>query len=88
MGEALQLRWTSAARTDTGLVRSNNEDAVLDRPARRMWAVDSRNRSRSKSSIVLACTVMSELKTSSITWWKPIERVRTPSDIARILRLR
>ncbi|WP_198118576.1 PP2C family protein-serine/threonine phosphatase [Massilia rhizosphaerae] len=39
MGEALQLRWTSAARSDVGLVRSNNEDAVLDRPARRMWAV-------------------------------------------------
>lgn len=39
MGDALQLRWTSAARTDTGLVRSNNEDAVLDRPARRLWAV-------------------------------------------------
>ena len=39
MGDALQLRWTSAARSDTGLVRSNNEDAVLDRPARRLWAV-------------------------------------------------
>ena len=39
MGEALQLRWTSAARSEIGLVRSNNEDAVLDRPARRMWAV-------------------------------------------------
>ena len=39
MDEGFQLRWTSAARTDTGLVRSNNEDAVLDRPARRLWAV-------------------------------------------------
>jgi protein phosphatase len=39
MGDELQLRWTSAARTDTGLVRSNNEDAVLDRPERRIWAV-------------------------------------------------
>jgi protein phosphatase len=39
MSEEAQLRWTSAARTDTGLVRSNNEDMVLDRPARRMWAV-------------------------------------------------
>jgi protein phosphatase len=39
MGEDNQLRWTSAARTDTGLVRSNNEDAVLDRPERRLWAV-------------------------------------------------
>ncbi len=34
-----QLRWTSAARTDIGLVRSRNEDAFLDLPARRMWAV-------------------------------------------------
>jgi protein phosphatase len=39
MGEEAQLRWTSAARTDIGLVRSNNEDMVLDRPERRMWAV-------------------------------------------------
>jgi len=39
MDEGFQLRWTSAARTDTGLVRGNNEDAVLDRPARRLWAV-------------------------------------------------
>jgi protein phosphatase len=39
MGEETQLRWTSAARTDTGLVRSNNEDMVLNRPERRMWAV-------------------------------------------------
>lgn len=39
MGDELQLRWTSAARSDLGLVRSNNEDAVLDRPQRRMWAV-------------------------------------------------
>jgi protein phosphatase len=39
MGEDAQLRWTSAARTDVGLVRSNNEDMVLDRPERRMWAV-------------------------------------------------
>jgi protein phosphatase len=39
MSEDAQLRWTSAARTDVGLVRSNNEDMVLDRPERRMWAV-------------------------------------------------
>jgi len=39
MGEEAQLRWTSAARTDIGLVRSNNEDMMLDRPERRMWAV-------------------------------------------------
>jgi len=33
------LRWTSAARTDVGLVRIRNEDACLDRPARGLWAV-------------------------------------------------
>ena len=39
MNDNAQLRWTSAARTDTGLVRSNNEDMILNRPERRMWAV-------------------------------------------------
>jgi protein phosphatase len=39
MSADFQLRWTSAARTDIGLVRSRNEDAFLDQPARRMWAV-------------------------------------------------
>lgn len=39
MSDELQLRWISAARSDLGLVRSNNEDAVLDRPQRRLWAV-------------------------------------------------
>ncbi len=39
MDDGLQLHWTSAARTDVGLVRSRNEDAILDLPARRMWAV-------------------------------------------------
>jgi protein phosphatase len=39
MDGGLQLHWTSAARTDVGLVRSRNEDSVLDQPARRMWAV-------------------------------------------------
>lgn len=39
MAHDTQLRWTSAARTDTGLVRSNNEDMILNRPERRMWAV-------------------------------------------------
>lgn len=33
------LRWTSAARTDVGLVRSRNEDAYLDEPQRGLWAV-------------------------------------------------
>jgi protein phosphatase len=39
MSEGRQMRWISAARTDIGLVRSRNEDALLDRPERRMWAV-------------------------------------------------
>ncbi|MFL6673662.1 MAG: PP2C family protein-serine/threonine phosphatase [Massilia sp.] len=39
MSDEPQLRWTSAARTDVGLVRSRNEDAFLELPARRMWAV-------------------------------------------------
>jgi protein phosphatase len=39
MGEELQLRWSSAARTDVGLVRTRNEDSMLDRPARRLWSV-------------------------------------------------
>ncbi|CAM2151400.1 PPM family protein phosphatase [Pararobbsia alpina] len=34
-----QFRWTSAARTDVGLVREVNEDACLDRPERGLWAV-------------------------------------------------
>lgn len=33
------FRWTSAACSDVGLVRSRNEDAILDRPARGLWAV-------------------------------------------------
>jgi protein phosphatase len=33
------LRWTSAARTDVGLVRSRNEDAWLAQPERGLWAV-------------------------------------------------
>lgn len=39
MGSAPQLRWTSAACSDVGLVREINEDACLDRPARGLWAV-------------------------------------------------
>ena len=34
-----QLRWSSAARTDVGLVRSRNEDAFLAQPQRGLWAV-------------------------------------------------
>ena len=33
------LCWTSAARTDVGLVRSRNEDACLAEPQRGLWAV-------------------------------------------------
>lgn len=34
-----EFRWTSAARSDTGCVRQINEDALLDAPARGVWAV-------------------------------------------------
>lgn len=34
-----EFRWTSAARTDVGLVRSRNEDAFLDQPQRGLWVV-------------------------------------------------
>ncbi len=34
-----QFRWTSAARTDIGLVRSRNEDCLLEHAARGLWAV-------------------------------------------------
>jgi protein phosphatase len=33
------FRWTSAARTDIGLVRSRNEDCLLEQAARGLWAV-------------------------------------------------
>lgn len=33
------LRWTSSSRTDVGMVRLHNEDAVLDRPDAGLWAV-------------------------------------------------
>lgn len=33
------FRWTSAALTDVGLVRSRNEDSFLAQPARGVWAV-------------------------------------------------
>jgi protein phosphatase len=39
MGDELQMRWSSAARTDIGLVRKRNEDSLLDRPGRRLWSV-------------------------------------------------
>jgi protein phosphatase len=34
-----EFLWTSAARTDIGLVRSRNEDAYLAQPQRGLWAV-------------------------------------------------
>ncbi|QCP49921.1 serine/threonine-protein phosphatase [Trinickia violacea] len=34
-----QFNWTSASRTDVGLVRAINEDACLDLPAHGIWAV-------------------------------------------------
>jgi protein phosphatase len=39
MGVDTALRWTCAARTDVGLVRSRNEDAYLVEPQRGLWAV-------------------------------------------------
>jgi protein phosphatase len=34
-----EFHWTSAARTDVGLVRSRNEDSYLAQPERGLWAV-------------------------------------------------
>ncbi len=34
-----QFRWTSASRSDVGLVRKINEDAYLDLPAQKLWVV-------------------------------------------------
>jgi protein phosphatase len=34
-----EFRWTSASKTDAGLVRRVNEDACLDLPERGLWAV-------------------------------------------------
>ena len=39
MGFDSTLHWTCAARTDVGLVRSRNEDALLAQPQRGLWAV-------------------------------------------------
>jgi protein phosphatase len=39
MGIDTAYRWTCAARTDVGLVRSRNEDAYLAEPQRGLWAV-------------------------------------------------
>ena len=39
MGIEAALRWTCAARTDVGPVRSRNEDAYLAEPQRGLWAV-------------------------------------------------
>lgn len=35
----MMLTWHSAARTDTGKVRTRNEDAILNLPERGLWAV-------------------------------------------------
>lgn len=34
-----EFQWTSAARTDVGLIREINEDACLERPEHGVWAV-------------------------------------------------
>lgn len=39
MTDLTQFRWTSASCTHVGLVREINEDACLDQPGRRVWAV-------------------------------------------------
>ena len=39
MSPESELRWTCAARSDVGLVRSRNEDAFLADPERGLWAV-------------------------------------------------
>jgi protein phosphatase len=35
----IQFQWMSASRSDVGLVRDRNEDAILDQPERGLWAV-------------------------------------------------
>ena len=39
MAYETQFRWTSASRSDVGLVRSRNEDAYLDQSERCVWVV-------------------------------------------------
>lgn len=39
MNGATPFRWTSASRSDVGLVRQMNEDACLDQSERGLWAV-------------------------------------------------
>jgi protein phosphatase len=39
VSNSAEFRWTSAARTDTGLIREINEDACLECPERGLWAI-------------------------------------------------
>jgi protein phosphatase len=39
VADATEFEWTSASCSDVGLVRQINEDACLDLPERRLWAV-------------------------------------------------
>jgi protein phosphatase len=39
IGYPAHLHWTSVALSNTGLVRSHNEDSFLDQPERGLWAV-------------------------------------------------
>ena len=39
MAQAIPFRWQSASCSHVGRVRRINEDALLDRPERGLWAV-------------------------------------------------